>query len=450
VGDVNNDGVPDVLVTQYGGVKLFLNNGNGKFTDITREAGLDNPHWGTSAAFVDYDRDGWLDLVIVNYVDYDPSLDCTSARGERDYCHPSLFMGTVAKLYRNLGRQPGVKPGGVRYQDVTLTSGLGRLAGPGLGVLCADFNGDGWPDIFVANDAQSNCLWINQRNGTFKQQALARGVAFNGMGRPQGNMGVALGDIDGDGLFDLFVTHLTEEYHTLWRQGPRGLFQDRTAAAGLAHSLWRGTGFGTVLGDFDHDGALDIAVVNGRVARGERSGANAGVDPFWQPYAERNQLFANDGTGQFHNISGKNRSFCGTPNVARGLACGDLDGDGALDLLVTTVGGRARVYRNVAPGRGHWLKVRALLDRAHGCRDAYGAEIRVRAAGRRWIRLVNPGCSYLSSCEPAAHFGLGEIRRVDSIEVIWPSGPRRREIFRGGSIDRTVVLRQGKGEKMTR
>jgi hypothetical protein len=442
VGDVNNDGLPDVLVTQYGGVRLFLNNGNGTFTEVTREAGLDNPHWGTSAAFVDYDRDGWLDLVIVNYVDYNPSLKCTSARGEPDYCHPNMFMGSVAKLYRNLGRRTGEKTGAVHFQDVTVASGLGRLAGPALGVICADFNGDGWPDIFVANDAQSNCLWINQRDGTFTEEALARGLAFNALGQPQGNMGVALGDVDGDGLLDLFVTHLTQEYHTLWKQGPRGLFQDRTAAAGLVRPLWRGTGFGTVLADFDHDGALDIAVVNGRVARGEPTRGAAELAAFWKPYAERNQLFANGGKGRFADVSRKNRPFCGTPNVARGLASGDLDGDGALDLVVTTVAGRARVYRNVAGSRGHWLLVRALLDREHGGRDAYGAEITVRAAGRRWTRLVNPGSSYLSSSAPAAHFGLGELQRVDCIGVIWPDG--RRETFPGGAVDRQLVVQQGR------
>jgi hypothetical protein len=443
VGDVNNDGLPDVLLTQYGGVKLFLNNGNGTFKDVTKQAGLDNPHWGTSAAFVDYDRDGWLDVVIVNYVDYDPSLACTSPRGEPDYCHPSLFMGSVARLYRNRGRRPGEKRSAVHFQDVTVSSGLGRLAGPGLGVVCADFDGDGWPDIFVANDAQSNCLWMNRHNGTFTQEALARGLAFNGLGLPQGNMGIALGDVDGDGLFDVFVTHLTEEHHTLWRQGPRGLFQDRTAAAGLARPLWRGTGFGTVLADFDNDGALDIAVVNGRVTRGTSVATAAGLTPYWAPYAERNQLFANDGKGSFRDVSRQNRPFCSRPNVARGLACADLDRDGAVDLVVTSVAGRARLFRNIAPGRGHWLAVRVLLDKAHGGRDAYGAEVTVRAGGRRWTRLVNPGFSYLSSCDTAVHFGLGEFRRVDSVCVRWPDG--RRQTFAGCGVDRKIVLRQGQG-----
>jgi hypothetical protein len=459
VGDVNNDGWPDVLVTEYGRLRLFLNNGNGTFRDATKEAGLESVLWGTSAAFVDYDRDGWLDLVVVNYVDYSPSRPCGDAR-QPDYCHPNAFVGAVTKLYHNRGPLRGQSDGRapppaapVRFEDVTLQSGLGRLPGPGLGVVCADFDGDGWPDLFVANDSRANRLWVNQRDGTFREEGVLRGVAYNALGRAQANMGVALGDTSGRGLFDLYVTHLTQETNTLWRQGPRGLFRDETAAAGLAGPRWRGTGFGTVLGDFDHDGALDLAVVNGRVARaGGRAAAPgpgpAALAPFWRDYAERNQLFANAGGGRFRDISPDNAPFCGTAAVARGLACGDLDGDGALDLLVTTVAGRARLYRNVAPGRGHWLLVRA-LDPALK-RDAYGAEVTVRAGGRRWRRWLSPGSSYLCSNDPRAHFGLGQAERVDAVEVRWPDGSA--EVFPGCGADRVVVLRKGSGkpDKVTR
>src|SRR5262249_8354711 len=197
--------------------------------------------------------------------------------------------------------------------------------------------------------SKANRLWINQRDGTFKEEGVVRGIALNGLGRAQANMGVALGDVSGGGLFDLYVTHLTEETNTLWKQGPRGLFRGQPAAAGLASRHWPGPGFGTVLGAFDHDGALDLAVVNGRVARagrlGGEPGASEGLAPFWRDYAERNQLFANDGSGRFRDISPQNKPFCGTAVVSRGLACGDFDGDGALDLLVTTVAGPARLYR---------------------------------------------------------------------------------------------------------
>jgi hypothetical protein len=439
VGDINNDGRPDVLVTQFGGVKLFLNNGDSKFTDITERAGLRNPAWGSSAAFFDYDRDGWLDLVVVNYVDYDPSWPCTTVSGTPDYCAPLSFKGRVTRLFHNLGD----KDGGPRFEDVTLASGLGRLAGPGLGVLCADFDGDGWPDIFIANDGQPNRLWINHHDGTFHEEAISRGVAYNVMGQAEAGMGVAHGDVDGDGLFDLYVTHLTEENNRLWKQGPRGLFRDRTADLGLVQTRWHGTGFGTLLGDFNLDGALDVAIANGRVSKNPRGGYGP-LGPHWGLYAERNQLLANDGTGHFRDISASNPALCGTPNVARGLACGDIDNDGTLDLLVTVIAEPARMYRNVAAEGRHWLRVRA-VDPAHGGRDALGAEIRVRAGQRTWVRWVNPATSFLCSNDPRAHFGLGSVERVDEITVLWPDGSQER--FPGHQADRPVLLRKGEGEK---
>jgi hypothetical protein len=441
IGDINNDGLPDVLVTQYSGVRLFLNNGNGRFTDITEKAGLKNPAWGTSAAFFDFDRDGWLDLLIVNYVDYDPTWPCPGPDGKPEYCAPATFPGRVARLFHNCGVKDG-DPKLVRFEDVTEKSGLSRLPGPGLGVICADFDGDGWPDIFVANDGKPNHLWINQKNGTFKEDAVRRNVAYNAMGQSEGNMGIALGDVNGDGMFDLLVSHLTEETHTLWLQGPRGLFRDQTAAASLARPNYRGTGFGITLADFNHDGVLDLAVVNGRVARAKQM-HNESLGPYWGYYAERNQLFANDGKGVFRDISADNNAFCGTANVARGLAVADITGDGALDLLVTTVAGPARIYRNTAPNRGHWLLVRA-VDPALK-RDMIGAEIRVRAGGREQIRWINPGGSFLCSSDMRAHFGLGAAESVESIQVLWPDGVQ--EEFAGGAADRQIVLKKGEGKR---
>jgi hypothetical protein len=443
VGDVNNDGRPDVLITQYGGVRLFLNNGDGTFADVTQQAGLSNPAWGTSAAFLDYDRDGWLDLVIVNYVDYDPTWPCPSASGAPEYCGPSTFPGRVSRLFHNVGTAAGR---GVRFQDVTVASGLAGAAGPGLGVVCADFDGDGWPDIFIANDGKPNHLWINRHDGTFAEEAVRRGVAYNGLGKAQGSMGVALGDVDGDGRFDLLVTHLPQENNTLWRQETRGLFRDQTAVCGLAGPRWHGTGFGAVLGDFDNDGALDLAVVNGRIDKALVL-RNPSLGEHWGWYGEQNQLFANDGAGRFRDVSARERDLCITPNVARGLAAGDVFNSGALDLLVTTIAAPARLYRNIAPGRGHWLLVRA-TDPALGGRDAYGAEVRVRAGGRCWVRWVNPGSSYLCSHDPRAHFGLGAAECVDGIDVLWPDGCT--ETFPGGPADRMVALRKGEGAKRAR
>lgn len=441
IADVDNDGWPDVLVTEYGGIRLFRNNRNGTFTDVTEESGLGNRLWGTSASFVDFDRDGWLDLVVVNYVEYDPTATCFTQQ-ERDFCGPNRFKGTTTKLFRNLGPNDKDKGRFVHFQDVTTPSGLGRKTGPGLGVVCADFNGDGWPDIFVANDGKPNHLWINQHDGTFTEEAEVRNVAYNGVGQALGNMGVAIGDVAGSGLFDLFVTHLTEERHTLWRQGPRGLFEDRTVAAGLANPAWRGTGFGTVLADFDHDGALDLALVNGRVLLGPVRDV-AGLHPYWSRYAERNQLFANEGGGRFRDLSSTD-PFGQPLAISRGLACGDVNGDGALDLLVTTVAGPARLYRNVARKQGHWLLVRA-MDPVRR-RDAYGATITVNAGGRRWVGFINPGQSYLCSHAPLAHFGLGQANHYDSIEVRWPDGDSRKEIFPAGEADQLVEIRRGDGK----
>jgi hypothetical protein len=435
IGDVNNDGLPDVLLTEYGRTRLFLNLGNGKFRDISKEAGIDNPNWGTSAAFVDFDRDGWLDLVVTNYVDYNPTQRCGNQAGRPDYCNPNLFVPTVTRLFRNLGGKEGV-----RFRDVTVAAGLGGATANGLGVLCYDFDGDGWPDIFIASDGQPNRLWINQKNGTFKEEATVRGLAFTGIGRAAANMGIALGDLDGDGLPDLFVTHLTEETHTFWRQGPRGLFRDETVKHGITGTRWRGTGFGTVLADFDHDGWLDLAFVNGRVSRRKEDQQEPPRDQFWSLYSERNQLLAGDGKGALRDVSAANKAFTGRPGVGRGLVLGDFDNDGALDLLVTEVGGPARLFRNVVKDRGNWLTIRAVLPDQK--RDAYGAEITVRAGNRTWIGWVNPGMSYLSSCDPRVHFGLGKVDRLDEVRIRWPDGSE--ELFTP-EINKIVKLPKGSG-----
>jgi hypothetical protein len=447
IGDVNNDGKPDILITQLHGVKLLLNKGGMKFEDVTVEAGLTNLQWGTSAAFLDYDRDGWLDLFIVNYVDYDPAIRCYAPDGNPSYCAPNTFQGSSSKLFRNRGReiardQQIVLPR-VAFEDVTVKSRIGDKPGPGLGVVAADFDGDGWPDIFVANDAAPNHLWINKRDGTFSEEAIARGVARTAMGQAYAGMGIAVGDVGNQGLLDLYVTHLTEETNTLWKQGPRGYFRDMTPVWGLTGMRWRGTGFGTLMGDFDNDGWLDIAVVNGRIRREATPRPKPGLSKHWEPYAERNQVFANVEGKKFRDVSLNNQSLCGYYTVARGLACGDINGDGGLDLLVNAAGEKARLFKNIVPNRGHWLFVRAIDESLK--RDAIGAEIRLSSGDVHLLRVIGSGESYLSANPLIAHFGLGHLSKADEFEVTWPDGTRER--FPGGPADTTFQLRKGSGTK---
>jgi enediyne biosynthesis protein E4 len=449
IGDVNNDGWSDVLVTEHRGARLFLNRGGWKFTEVTAAAGLANAGWGSSAAFFDYDRDGWLDLLIVNYLEYDPAVRCTAYDGKSDYCPPPRFPSQAARLYHNLGSELAAAAPTVpttRFRDVTDAAGLSKAPAPGLGVVCADFDGDGWPDIFIANDGQANHLWLNRRDGTFREEAVARGIAYHGYGGPTAGMGVGVADVNGDGLLDVFVTHLTDETHTLWEQGPRGWFTDRTAVSNLAQPSRRGTGFGTAVADFDLDGAADVAVVCGRVARGRVTGY-PDLGPHWGAYAEPNQLFANDGTGRFRDISAGNSAFCQPPAISRGLAFGDVDGDGAIDMLVTAVAGPARMFRNIAPRRGNWIIIRAFDSRLR--RDAIGAEIRVHAGAKTWLGLVNPAGSYLCSSDVRTHFGLGAVDRIDRIEVQWPNGIG--EVFDGDGgngypTNRVLTLEYGTGQ----
>jgi hypothetical protein len=255
------------------------------------------------------------------------------------------------------------------------------------------------------------------------------------------NMGIAVADYDGDGLTDVFITHLGIETHTLWRQHPAGFFRDDTMTSRVTRTSWRGTGFGAVAADFDRDGWPDIAFVNGRVYRGPELPGAGHLPKFWQPYAERNQLLRNAGGGKFDDVSEANSAFCGRPNVGRGLAVGDFDNDGRPDLLVLPISDRARLYRNVAAG-GHWLGVRA-IDPRHGGRDAYETTVRVTAGGRTLTQVVQPAHSYLCSSDPRLLFGLGGATTVDRIEVTWPDGTQER--WPGGPCDRWVEVRPGGG-----
>ena len=445
-GDINNDGKVDVLITEYGRARLFMNQssaGSPKFVDVSEIAQIENDGWGTSSCFIDYDRDGWLDIVLVNYVSYDPSRWCADAGGRQDYCGPDAFVGRPTRLFRNLGDDDNDGIGDSRFEDVTISSGLSARPGPGLGVFCADFDGDRWPDIFIANDGAPNHLWINKQDGTFAEEAVTRGLGFNSMGKSEADMGIAIGDVDGNGLFDVFVTHLTTETHTLWRQEPRGVFTDSTATSGLTATQWRGTGFGTAMNDVDNDGDLDLILVNGRVTRllEPVSNLSPSLNEFWSEYGERDQILLNDGNGKFVDASLENAALSKYATISRGLACGDFNNDGSIDLLVTRIGEAPSLYQNRNEALGNWLLVSAKDPKLN--RDAYGAEIYVIAGEKQFMRWINPGYSYLCSNDPRAHFGLGKISKVDQIRVIWPDGIS--EEFEGTDANRHVRIIKGQG-----
>jgi hypothetical protein len=463
VGDVDNDGDVDVYLTKYGADRLFENDGAGHFTDISEAAGIDNSDYTTSAAFFDYDRDGRLDLVAVNYTSdrlYGHSVACGFPDGRVSYCGPLKFGPTVDRLYHNEGLSTdGEGKTHVRFRDVTEEAGLAQYSTNGFGVICADFDGDGWPDIFVANDMQPNRLWMNLRNGTFREEAVSRGTGLSGQGVPQAGMGAVAADFDGDGQVDIVSTHLSKEYATLYRNHGMGNFADVSREAQLIGPTSRHTGWGVAAIDLDHDGWNDLVIANGLVVpchlhfppHGEetfqlRQDTIADPRAFWRDYADQNLILVNQGGGRFMDASEFAGDFAATIGSARALVCADIDDDGDLDLLVTYCGQRARVFRNDVPKRGHWLQVRAIDPRLR--RDAYGAEIMVVAADRRFIQLSQPSMGYLASHDPRVHFGLGPAGRYDRIVVHWPDG--LTEEFQGDAADRSIELQRGSGTPIER
>jgi hypothetical protein len=434
VGDYDGDGDLDLYVTTYGSNVLYRNNGNGTFTDVTREAGVDDPRWSTSAAFVDYDRDGDLDLFVANYVDFTigAAKACTDPVGARDYCAPSAYHPVPARLFRNEGNG--------RFTDVTEHAGIVRAYGAGLGVAVGDYNGDGWLDIYVANDATPNQLWVNRQNGSFEDEGWLSGSAANAAGRPEGSMGIASADYDGDGDEDLFVTNLARETFVLYVNDGHGNFDDRRVGAGVAQTTADMTGFGARWLDYDRDGLLDLMVANGAVniIGALRGSAN--------PYKQRNQLFRNTGKGRLADVSAEAGAAFERAEVGRGLATGDLDNDGDVDAIVTSNGGPVRVLLN-EPEAAHWITI--ALAAASGNRLGFGARIGVVRAGlpTMWRRVGTDG-SYLSASDSRAHFGLGSSSDLDRITVEWPDG--FQEQWMGVAADRAVVLRRGTGTTVDR
>jgi hypothetical protein len=429
VGDVDGDDDPDLYVTAFGSNTLLRNNGNGTFSDVTREAGVDDPRWSTSAAFLDHDRDGDLDLYVGNYVAFTVAGNkiCADPVGTRDYCAPAAWDPVPDRFFRN--------EGGGRFVDASDAVGITRAFGPALGVAVGDLDGDGWLDVYVANDARPNQLWRNKGGGTFEDVALFSGTAVNAAGRPEGSMGIALADHDNDGDEDLFVTNLIGESHVLYVNDGTGAFEDLRTRAGVGQPTAAMTGFGTGWLDYDHDGLLDLFLANGAVNVLERLRGQP------QPFHQVNQLFHNEGGGRLREVTAEAGPALALSEVSRGVAVGDVDNDGDLDILVTNNAGPARLLLNQASRRTHWLQI--ALRSPVGNRRAAGARVGVVRQGQPvlWRRSRTDG-SYLSASDDRVHIGLGTSAEVNAIVVEWPDGTRERF---PGAADRIVTLERGTG-----
>lgn len=407
-GDINNDGLVDLYLSNLGSNQMFLNKGNGKFVDVTKESGTDDPRWSTSASFFDYDRDGWLDLMVVNYADFTiaNSPNCYAATTARDYCTPRVFRAPGNRLFHNKG---GV------FEDVTATAGVDKEFGHGLGIVTADFNNDGWIDVYVANDGDPNQLWTNRKNGTFVNDALLAGAAVNRNGQAEAGMGVDAADFDGNGTDDIFVTHLMDETNTLYVNMGKGLFEDRTREAGLGMPGRRFTGFGTFYFDYDNDGWLDLFVANGAVQLLPELVRKK--DPF--PLGQPNQLFRNTGKGSFVEVMNELSAEMELLEVSRGAAFGDVDNDGDTDVLVTNNNGPVRLFLNEVGNKNHWLGLRLV---GKSGRDMLGAQVEIVTANGVLHRRVRTDGSYLCGNDPRVLVGLGSGSAVKAVRVRWPSG----------------------------
>ena len=432
VGDYDNDGDLDLFITSFGPDYLLRNNGNGTFTDVTSDAGVSDLLWSTSATFLDYDRDGDLDLFVANYLDFTLAGNkiCTDASGARDYCGPRTYRPAPDRLYRNDGNG--------HFTDVTEAAGIARADGAGLGVVADDYNGDGWLDLYIANDATPNQLWINHRDGTFVDEGPLSGAALNAAGNPEGSMGIASGDFDGDGDEDLFVTNIIGETFALYRNDGSGNFEDARVATGIAALTSSVTGFGADWFDYDNDGWLDLFVANGavNVIESQRGQPN--------PFRMKNQLFHNSGDGRFTDASALGGAAFARAEISRGAAFGDIDNDGDTDIVVTTSGGPVRLLLNRGTAGSHWIDI-SLRD-SPGNRFGVGARVGVERAGKPtlWRRVHTDG-SYLSASDIRTHVGLGHSSSIGSVLVQWLDGTRER--WTNVSPDTLVTLRRGTGQR---
>ena len=436
-GDYDNDGDEDLYVTYYGQSRLYRNGGDGRFADVTATAGLASPRtrWGTGCAFLDYDRDGNLDLLAANYIDLDlataptPDSDLCKYKGVPVACGPPGLPGGKNVLYRNKGDGT--------FEDVSERAGILKASGTyGLGVGTLDFDDDGWVDAYVANDSNPSTLYRNNRDGTFTDVAVAAGCAYSQDGKPQAGMGVAIGDYDRNGTMDIFKTNFAGDTSTLYANTGQGFCEDRTFAGGIGiNTRWLGWGVGFV--DLDHDGWLDLFLVNGHVYPEVAQLRTEAA------YRQRKVVYRNLGNGRFADVTERLGAPVTTPKAGRGSAFGDYDNDGDVDVLVNNVHDAPDLFRlDVVPGR-HWLTVKLVGTESN--RSAIGARVRCTAGGLTQVDEVRGGGSYISQNDLRLHFGLGAATAVDRLQVRWPNG--RVEEWTGLAVDRLHTLREGAGRR---
>jgi len=430
VGDYNNDGFPDIFITCVGQSRLFRNTGKGTFVDATRSSDLfGRQGLSTSALWFDYDRDGFLDLFVCNYVRWSPEHDvfCSLDGRHKSYCTPEAYRGDTCWLFHNRGNGT--------FEEVTATSGVFDSSSKSLGVAMLDYDQDGWPDVLVANDTQPNKLYRNLRNGKFKDAAIEAGLAFSTEGKARAGMGIDVGDFDNSGRAGIAITNFDNEMIGLYRASAPGVFDDVSIPSGVGAPSRNTLGFGCIFLDVDLDGALDLAVANGHIDETVRNiRGNVG-------YAQPPQLFLNQGHGKFRDVASEVGGDFDKPRVGRGLAYADFDRDGDLDLLLTTNNGPAVLFRNDQLAGNH--SIRFALQGTKSNRDAIGATVEIFAGDLRQSRRVRGGSSYLSQSELPLTFGLAKRDKVDRIVINWPSG--RTEEYKNPQSRRAYKCLEGKG-----
>ena len=409
VGDYNNDGFPDIFITAVGQSRLFHNTGKGRFIDATDRAGFGGRQaFSTSAMWFDYDRDGLLDLFVCNYVKWAPEHDvfCSVDGKHKSYCTPEAYHGSTCWLYRNRGDGT--------FEDVTAKSGIFDTTSKSLGAALIDYDHDGWPDLLVANDTQPNKLYRNQKNGTFRDVAVRAGVAFSEDGRARAGMGIDVADFDNSGVMGIAITNFDNEMMALYRQVGEGLYTDVAMKTGIGPASRTSLGFGCGFADLDLDGYLDLVAVNGHIDETVR---NIGRNVL---YAQPPHLFLNEGGGRFRDVAAQVGKHFAAPKVGRGLAFGDFDNDGDVDLLVTTNHGPASLYRNDLTNGNRSVRVRLIGTKSN--RDGIGAVVRAHTDVGSQMRMVKSGSSYLSQSELPVTFGLGKTNAIKRLVIEWPSG----------------------------